>query len=371
MIFRCSASAALAMAALGFMLAISAPSSAVAADRDYYEVLGVGRDATDSEIKKAFRKLSIKNHPDKGGDQKVFQEIQRANEVLSNEELRMVYDHAGHEGVDQHEKGQNAPASPFDAFFGGGGNRGVNRGPDARVDMAVTLEDMYNGNDVSMSIKRRIVCRNCKGRSNWKKEHCNTCGECPPEVKMVQQQVAPGFVVQQQQQVPSEHRCKNENKELKMTVSPRSMLPTQNLNRELRIPVVQVEKGAPDGHEVRFKGASEQSPGQVPGDVIVSLRQKEHSTFKRKGNDLHMTMEISLKESLTGFTRTVKQMDGRDIEVVETGVTGPYSTKIVKGEGMPKHGVPSETGDLKIQMKVKFPKKLTPEQIDTINKLFV
>lgn len=83
-------------------------------------------------------------------------------------------------------------------------------------------------------------------------------------------------------------RCKNEPKELKVTV----------------------EKGSPDGHEVRFKGASEQTPGQVPGDVIVSLRQKSHSTFTRKGNDLHMTMEISLKEALTGFTRTVRQLDG-------------------------------------------------------------
>jgi DnaJ-class molecular chaperone len=250
--------------------------------------------------------------------------------------------------VDQHEKGQNAPASPFDAFFGGGGNRGVNRGPDARVDMQVSLEDMYNGNDVSMSIKRRTVCRNCKGRGQWKLEHCRECGECPPEIKMVQQQVAPGFVVQQQQQVPSEHRCKNEPKELKMTV----------------------EKGAPDGTEVRFKGASEQSPGQVPGDVIVSLRQKPHGTFTRKGNDLHMTMEISLKEALTGFTRTVKQLDGRDVTVREEGVTGPYSTKTIKGEGMPLHGVPSETGNLKIQMKVKFPKRLTPEQVKAINEIF-
>ncbi|EKX38705.1 hypothetical protein GUITHDRAFT_76979, partial [Guillardia theta CCMP2712] len=293
--------------------------------------LGVNRDADAAEIKKVFRKLSIKNHPDKGGDAKKFQQIQRAYEVLSDEELRMVYDHAGHEGLDQHEKGQNAPVSPFDAFFGGG-QRGVNRGPDAKVDMHVSLEDMYNGNDVSMSIKRRVVCRNCKGRQNWRKEHCKDCGECPPEVKMVQQQVAPGFVVQQQQQVPSEHRCKNEPKELKMTV----------------------EKGAPDGYEVKFKGASEQSPGQVPGDVIVSLRQKDHSVFKRKGNDLHMTMEITLKEALVGFSRTVKQLDGRDIIVEETGVTGPYSTKVIKGEGMPIHGFPSETGDLKIQMKVKI-----------------
>ncbi len=164
---------------------------------------------------------------------------------------------------------------------------------------------------------------------------------------MVPMQVAPGFVVQQQQHVPSEHRCKNEPKELKMTV----------------------EKGAPDGHEVRFKGASEQSPGQVPGDVIVVLKQKDHHLFTRRGNDLHMTMEISLKEALTGFTRTVRQMDGRDIEVSETGVTGPYSTKTVKGEGMPVHGVPSETGNLKVQMKVKFPRSLTEEQIATINQI--
>ena len=311
-------------------------------------VLGVDRDSTDKDIKKAFRKLSMTAHPDKGGDAQKFQVIQRAYEVLSNEELRLVYDHAGHEGLDQHEKSQNAPASPFDAFFGGGQQRGVNKGPDAKVEMQVSLDDMYNGNEVSMSIKRRVVCRNCKGRKNWGQQHCADCGECPPEIKMVQQQVAPGFVVQQQQQVASEHRCKNEPKELKMTV----------------------EKGAPDGHEVRFKGASEQSPGQVPGDVVVSLKQKQHGIFTRKGNDLHMTMDISLKEALTGFSRIVKQMDGRDIEVEETGVTGPYSTKTIKGEGMPKHGVPSETGDLKVQMKVKFPKSLTAEQVETINRIF-
>jgi DnaJ-class molecular chaperone len=342
---------ALLAAALLIACAPAAGASAVQKNKkdvDFYEVLGVSRDATDKEIKKAFRKLSVQNHPDKGGNKEVFQQIQRAYEVLSDEELRLVYDHAGLEGLDQHEKSANAPASPFDAFFGGGHQRNMNRGPEAKVDMQVSLEDMYNGNEVSMSIKRRVVCRNCKGRSNWKKEHCASCGECPPEVKMVQQQVAPGFVVQQQQQVPSEHRCKQEPKELKMTV----------------------EKGAPDGHEVRFKGASEQSPGQVPGDVVVSLKQKSHHTFTRKGDHLHMTMDISLKEALTGFSRIVKQMDGRDIVVEETGVTGPYSTKTIKGEGMPKHGVPSETGDLKIQMKVKFPKSLTPDQVEQINKIF-
>uniref|UniRef100_A0A6U4WZX3 J domain-containing protein n=1 Tax=Hemiselmis andersenii TaxID=464988 RepID=A0A6U4WZX3_HEMAN len=314
---------------------------------DPYTVLEVSREATEAEIKKAFRKLSIKNHPDKGGDKVIFQKIQRAYEILSNEELRMVYDHAGHEGLDQHEKGQNAPASPFDAFFGGGQQRGVNKGPDAKVEMQVTMEDMYNGNDVSMSIKRRVVCRQCKGRETWKTEPCRECGECPPEIKMVQQQVAPGFVVQQQQQVPSEYRCKNEPKELKVTV----------------------EKGSPDGHEVRFKGASEQSPGQVPGDVVLGLKMKSHSVFTRKGNDLHMTMEISLKEALTGFTRTVKQLDGREILVEEKGITGPYSTKVVLGEGMPVHGVPSESGKLKIQMKVKFPKSLTSDQVEQLRTL--
>mmetsp|Transcript_32616 Transcript_32616/g.82248 ORF Transcript_32616/g.82248 Transcript_32616/m.82248 type:complete len:365 (+) Transcript_32616:155-1249(+) len=314
---------------------------------DPYTVLEVGREATEAEIKKAFRKLSIKNHPDKGGDKAIFQKIQRAYEILSNEELRMVYDHAGHEGLDQHEKGQNAPASPFDAFFGGGQQRGVNKGPDAKVEMQVTMEDMYNGNDVSMSIKRRVVCRQCKGKQTWSTEPCRECGDCPPEIKMVQQQVAPGFVVQQQQQVPSEYRCKNEPKELKVTV----------------------EKGSPDGHEVRFKGASEQSPGQVPGDVVLGLKMKSHPVFTRKGNDLHMTMEISLKEALTGFTRTVKQLDGREITVEEKGITGPYSTKVVLGEGMPVHGVPSESGKLKIQMKVKFPKSLTPDQVEQLRTL--
>jgi len=347
--FAAAAAAGVLAAALLVMCAPTASASAVfKKDADLYEVLGVSRDATDKDIKKAFRKLSVTNHPDKGGNKEVFQQIQRAYEVLSDEELRLVYDHAGLEGLDQHEKGQNAPASPFDAFFGGGQQRNANRGPEAKVDMQVSLEDMYNGNEVSMSIKRRVVCRNCKGRNKWKQPQCADCGECPPEIKMVQQQVAPGFVVQQQQQVPSDHRCKQEPKELKMTV----------------------ERGAPDGHEVRFKGASEQSPGQVPGDVVVSLRQKSHHQFKRQGNDLHMEMQISLKEALTGFSRVVKQLDGRDVIIEETGVTGPYTTKTIAGEGMPKHGVPSETGDMRIKMKVKFPKSLTAEQVEAINKIF-
>ena len=108
----------------------------------------------------------------------------------------------------------------------------------------------------------------------------------------------------------------------------------------------------------------------MPGDVVVSLKQKSHGTFSRKGDDLHMEMQISLKEALTGFSRIVKQLDGRDVVIEETGVTGPYSTKTIKGEGMPKHGVPSETGDLKIKMKVKFPKTLTTDQVDAINKYF-
>lgn len=318
---------------------------------DLYDVLGVAPDSSPAQIKKAYRKLSLKYHPDKNpGDEEAnrkFQEVSAAYETLSDPDKKVLYDSGGEEAVKKHTEAENAGAgggSPFDMFFGGGQRRQANRGPNAQVEVDVPLEDMYNGGEVSRRISRLRVCPGCAGS---RAERCRSCGRCPNEVKMVQRQMAPGFTVQTQQEVPSKEKCKDEAKTLTATI----------------------EKGMKHGEEITFERESEMRPGMIPGDVVFVLRQTPHRTYNREGDDLHMTMTITLKEALTGFRHTITQLDGREIVVESKGVTKPFEVRTIKDEGMPVHNFPSQHGDLHVKFKISFPKRLSPEQIETLKEL--
>merc|ERR1712046_212688 len=125
----------------------------------------------------------------------------------------------------------------------------------------------------------------------------------------------------------------------------------------------EIEKGMNDGASISFPRMSEQKPGMIPGDVVFKVKVKPHARFKRKGNDLHMEMQISLSEALLGFKKKIQHLDGRMVELNVKGVTGPYDTKRIQQEGMPVHDVPSQKGDLFVKMKVTVPRQLTAEQI--------
>merc|ERR1711871_789264 len=237
-------------------------------------------------------------------------------------------------------------SDPFSMLFGGGQQqqgRKSKKGADARVELAVSLEDMYNGGNVDASISRRVVCRGCKNGGKGKnRERCSKCGRCPNEVRTVMRQMAPGFNVQQQEEVPSKHRCREEKTELETVV----------------------ERGMKHGSQIKFERMSEQRPGFIPGDVIMTLKQKPHKLFRHEGNDLHVDMTISLKEALLGFSRTIKHLDGHEVEVgvPEGKITKPWQIIRLRGEGMPVHETPDEKGTLHVKMKIRFPRQLTAEQ---------
>jgi DnaJ-class molecular chaperone len=340
-------------------------------DLDFYEVLGVEEDMDEKmigkAIKKSYRDLAKKYHPDKCSGlvdgletdeeqvdcQTMMNRVNLAYEVLGDEDKRTLYDAGGMDLVKQGIEDGGGPQGgmdPFAALFGGGGRqqRNPNRGADATVSHSVTLEDIYNGNELEMSINRRIVCRGCSGEKGKLKAKCQSCGKCPDETRMVQRQMGPGMIVQQEERVPSKEKCKVEDTVLKTTV----------------------ERGIADGAEIKFPRKSEQKPGQVPGDVVMTLKQKKHRTFTRDKDDLHMSLEISLKEALLGFEKTYKHLDGHEFEVVKTGVTKPMSVKKIRGEGMPQHGTPSEFGDLHVKFTVVMPTSITPEQAKVIETLF-
>jgi len=332
-------------------------------DLDFYEVLGVDEDAVTKDIKKAYRDLAKLYHTDKCSGMvtpaysaepvtcaTAINRVNLAYEVLGDDGKRILYDAGGMDlvkkGVDDGQQQQHM--DPFAAMFGGGQQRRSNKGPDAQVQRDVTLEDIYNGNTLEMSIQRRIVCRGCGGDKGKGKAKCASCGRCPDETRMVQRQMGPGMIVQQEERVPSKEKCKNEETTLSATI----------------------EKGMGDGAEIKFPRKSEQAPGQVPGDVLMKLRQQKHAVFTRNGNDLHMTMTISLKEALLGFEKTVKHLDDHEVEISRDGITNPMFVMKIKGEGMPVHNYPSDFGDLHVTFVVEMPKKLSESQKKAIAALF-
>jgi DnaJ-class molecular chaperone len=306
-------------------------------EEDLYKVLGVDEDATDQEIKRAYRKLSVKYHPDKfNGDTRMFDQIREASEVLGDPDKRILYDTGGMEAVKEAEKEdqQGGAHDPFSMFFGGGQQQGskAKKGPDFSANLEASLEDLYNGNKVPVNFKRRVVCRNCRNSHSGK---CAQCGACPNEVKMVQRQMAPGFVVQQQQEVPSKEKCKEEQTQV----------------------VAEIERGMLSGSSISFPRMSEQRPGQIPGDVILKVNQKPHSRFVRHGNDLHTTIKIDLSKALLGFEYDIEHLDGHYAKINRKSITRPLQVIVLKGEGMPIHDVPSQLGDMHVTVEVRMPQK--------------
>jgi len=313
---------------------------------DLYERLGVEPEVTSKQVKTAYRKLSVTHHPDKVGGSGAkkeeaiakFREITEAYEILSDTEKRVLYDHGGISAARKGMQGQEEGMSPFDMFFGGGGGqKDSKRGRNMEIELPVTLEDMYVGNEKSATVKRRVVCRNCKNKMQTAR--CRECGACPKEKKMVHRRAGPGMIVQQEVMVESKEKCKREEKTLSATI----------------------EKGMPDGEDIVFKYESEQKPGQIPGDVVLKLKSVPNPMFKRSRDTLSMKLSIPLRAALLGFETSFKHLDGHTVTVKRTGVTKPGQTIRIKGEGMPKHGTPSEFGDLTIQFSVDFPKEVDAE----------
>jgi len=195
-------------------------------------------------------------------------------------------------------------------------------------------------------VRRRVICRQC--RDDASHPICGSCGKCPNEVKLVNQQIGPGMVIQQQQEVPSKDKCKQEQATLH----------------------TEIVRGMKDGDTISFAHKGEQSPGQLPGNVIVKVSQKKHGKFERNGNDLHMKMKISLKEALLGFEREITHLDGHTVELSQKAPTQPFQTFKIDREGMPYKDDPTQFGALYVKTEVVFPPRLSADQKKVVEQLF-
>jgi len=340
----------------------------------FYDVLGVAPTADDNSLKKAYRKLAMKYHPDKNpeaGDK--FKEISMAYEVLSNPEKRKLYDQAGEQGIKEGGSGGGGGMNPmdiFDMFFGGGGGdpfgrggsfgrqRGPRRTKNLVHQLSVSLEDMYNGTVRKLALQKNVICDGCEGIGGkpGAVQKCPNCRGTGMQVRI--QQLGPGMM-QQIQSMCGECHGEGERVDPKLRCKKCN---GRKVNRERKILEVSVDKGMEDGQKVTFSGEGDQEPGLEPGDIIIVLDEKAHALFKRNGQDLIMKMDISLTEALTGLKKAVKTLDDRTlvIQTVKGEVIKSGDLKMVRGEGMPQYRNPFEKGRLIIQFNVVFPPSLEP-----------
>jgi len=336
----------------------------------FYDLLGVQPGADDNSLKKAYRKLAMKYHPDKNPDAgEKFKEISMAYEVLSNPEKRKLYDQAGEQGIKEGGQGgggfHSNPMDIFDMFFGGGdpfgrgrGQRGPRRTKNLVHQLSVSLEDMYNGTVRKLALQKNVICDACDGVGGKAGaiQKCPNCRGTGMQVRI--QQLGPGMM-QQIQSMCGECHGEGERVDPKLRCKKCN---GKKVNRERKILEVSVDKGMEDGQKITFSGEGDQEPGLEPGDIIIVLDEKAHGTFKRNGSDLILKMDISLTEALTGLKKTIKTLDDRTLviqtvrgEVIKTG-----DLKQIYSEGMPTYRNPFEKGRMIIQFNVVFPPQLDP-----------
>lgn len=324
----------------------------------YYDLLGISKNATDADIKKAFRKQAMVHHPDKGGDPEMFKLISKAHEVLSNPEKRALYDEGGEEAVENggmHGAGSNAPMDIFDLFgFGGGSSsqrHGKRKGEDVVFPLKVTLEDLYNGTSKKLRLTKNIICKDCHGKGG---KSDVTCQDCKGHgVRTIVRQIGPGMITQSQSTC---HTCKGSgrfvpNKDKCMTCNGEKTV------KEKKTLDIFIQKGMRHGEKVVFKGEADEAPDTIPGDVVVVMQQAEHPHFKREGPNLFYKRSITLMEALTGFWFTIPHLDGRTLIVksIPNHVYKPGEIQAIKDAGMPHAKNPYVRGNLYIEMEVRFP----------------
>lgn len=329
---------------------------------DYYEVLGVSRDASTVEIKKAYKKLALTHHPDKvvaeerEAAEVRFKEISEAYEVLSNDQDRAYYDSFGAKGNMGGMGGMGGMdgeffgADDFAQFFGGagmgGGPGGSKFGPgkrpelkkrteDARIQIKVTLEDVFKGKVIKMASTRDVLCKGCSGTGAKPKAKAHKCANCKGE-GMVQKlkRLGPGRVASEYVECQT---CKGRGQTYKEKEKCRKCTGT-GVKETTTILEVYVPRGAKTGHEIVLDGQADECYGKVTGDIIFEVEVEPHEVFTRVGDDLIADIKIDLVEALTGFSRVVvTHLNGKGVELtVNRGkVVRPDNYFKIVGEGMP------------------------------------
>jgi molecular chaperone DnaJ len=344
------------------------------AKRDYYEVLGIAKNASEEEIKKSYRKLAMKYHPDRNPDSKEseekFKEVKEAYEMLTNPEKREAYDRYGHAGVDPNMGGAgfgggaggfaDAFGDIFGDIFGGGRGRGgggpqVYRGADLRYNLEISLEQAASGFDTTIRVPTWDKCETCSGSGAKAGTSASTCGTCNGHGQVRMQQ---GFFSIQQ-------TCPKCHGTGKVITDPCGTCNGAGKTKRNKTLEVKIPAGIDNGMRIRSSGNGEPGTnGGPPGDLYVEIHIKPHSVFQREGDDLHCEMPISFVKAALGGEIEVPTLNGKASFTIPEG-TQSGKTFRLRNKGI--KGVRSGyAGDLFCHVLIETPVKLTERQKDML-----
>lgn len=339
----------------------------------FYDILGVSPNATEQELKKAYKTGALKYHPDKNRDnpaaEQKFKEISHAYEILSDSQKRQVYDQYGEAGLDGGAGGGPGMAAEdlFAQFFGGGGLGGGfggmfsgmshQRGPTKAKTIHhvhnVSLEDIYRGKVSKLALQRSIICPKCEGRGG-KEGAVRKCTTCDGHgMKTMMRQMGP--MIQRFQTVCPD--CNGEGELVKEKDRCKQCFAKKTIV-DRKVLHVHVDRGVRSGTKVEFRGEGDQAPGILAGDVVFQIEQKPHARFTRRDDDLLYHADIDLVTALAGGTLYIEHLDERwlSVDILPGEAIAPGAVKMIRGQGMPSYRH-HDYGNMYIQFSVKFPEK--------------
>ncbi len=353
--------------------------------KDYYKILGVAREASETDIKQAYRKMAHRYHPDKpGGDTQKFKEVNEAYQVLSNKEKRQQYDQFG--TAEPFGFGSGASGSPFggfgfdfeggvmpdvedlfDMFFGGaargGKRRAYRQGSDLQYTVTVDLEEVLAGTKKTIVFPAQMACGTCAGLGYDEKAGMASCAKCGGrgEIKESRQTFFGSFT-----QVKECRECRGAGETPNKPCG--KCGGTGRMKGERKV-TVEILPGVADGQIIRVAGAGEAGErGAGTGDLYVKVTVKPHERFRRQGNDLLATVRLSVIDLLLGTEITVKSIAGKPVKIVIPAGFNLREAVTVPGEGMPVFGSWGR-GNMIVAFNVVMPKKLSKHAQELLEKL--